>query len=320
MMETIEALPEVGRWNARDVTYWAGTWDKLAKLVPEFSLKDFRVADNMPANPYQKMVVRLPLKTIEQEIPVGVVSNSYGLAPHKMVVERCLDGLKFAGVDPKQLYCNLGLTELGEWMNFRIEFPEEYSFKGRDEKTMKLRLECFNSVDGSCRLEVLLSWFRLVCKNGMVVSESRTVISDVHNLSLDLSRITKIVGELLDKVKADLEVFVDWENTSLKPEQLKPWADKDVSKSWGKKAACRVFHICESGHDVELIDAFAKGEATEKPVRKVLRVPGSRESAQNLYDVSQALSWVATQRNSPEERVNWQSEINFLIAKLAAEK
>lgn len=320
MIETIEVLQEKGKWNARPVTYWAGSWEQLSKFIPEFGLKDFRAGENKPANPYQKMVVRLPLNTLEQEIPVGVVSNSYGLAPHKMVVERCLDGLKYAGIDPKDLRCNLGLTEFGEWMNFRIVFPEKYSFKARDKNSMKLRLECFNSVDGSCRLEVLLSWFRLVCKNGMVVSESRTAISDVHNLNLDLRRITKIVGELLDKVNADLNILVDWEDTTLKQERLKPWADKDVAKSWGKKAACRVYHICDSGHDVELIDAFAKGEATDKPVRKVMRVPGSPEIAQSLYDVSQALSWVATQRNNPEERVNWQSEINFLISKLAAEK
>jgi hypothetical protein len=49
-------------------------------------------------------------------------------------------------------------------------------------------------------------------------------------------------------------------------------------------------------------------------------VPGAVIPARNIYDVSQALSWVATRRNNPEQRVEWQTQIADLIQKLGAAK
>jgi hypothetical protein len=86
---------------------------------------------------------------------------------------------------------------------------------------------------------------------------------------------------------------------------------------WSDPAACRVYHICKAGLDVEITDPFASGEATEKPVVWGHQVPGATAPARNLFDVSQALSWVATGRNSSEEKVEWQSSVAGLIERLA---
>jgi hypothetical protein len=91
-----------------------------------------------------------------------------------------------------------------------------------------------------------------------------------------------------------------------------------VSDNWGKKAAARVFHICDVGKDVVIDDKFATGAATKKPVRYLDRVPGSPERAATKYDVSQALSFVGTRRNNTEERVAWQTEIPRLLKLLPA--
>jgi len=45
-------------------------------------------------------------------------------------------------------------------------------------------------------------------------------------------------------------------------------------------------------------------------------VPGSPNEARNLYDVGQALSWVATNRNNAEDKTQWQSEIPNLLENL----
>ena len=315
--ESVDVLDEAARWKSRDVRYWAGTWERLSKLIPEFKTAEFRAADYAPSNPYMKTVVRVPLTKAEREIPVGVVSNTYGLAPHKMVVERCLDGVRFAGIDPKPLRCELGLTELGEWMNFRLYFPDKYNHKPNDEQVLNLRLECFNSVDGSSRLVILLGWLRLVCTNGLVIGETKTELREVHNRHLDLNRIPEIVGEALEKVRGDQARMEKWQEVDVETETLKLWVNKDVTGKWGKLAACRTFHICDSGYDVEFADPFAQGEATEKPIKRTQKVPGAPEKAQNLYDVSQALSWVATRRNNPEERLQWQTDIPQLIERFS---
>jgi hypothetical protein len=299
-----------------DVSFQAGRWEQLHGLIPQFKTDDFRAAPEAPANPHMRTVVRLPRTPLEQLMPVGIVSNTYTLAQHNEVAQKCFDGIRQAGIDPVGLRCELGLTELGEWMNLRIYFPEDYSHIPKDGKKLALRLECFNSVDGSSRLVILLGWLRLVCTNGMVIGETKMELRDIHNKHMNLERIPHIVCKGLQMVRVDLSRLGRWEDTDINDDQLKLWANNHVTSVWGKKAACRVFHICTSGHDVEITDLFASGEATDKPIRRTGEVPGAPKSATNLYDVSQVLSWVATHRQNAEERLAWQSDIPQLIKAL----
>src|SRR5262249_46279855 len=158
-----------------------------------------------------------------------------------------------------------------------LYFPDEYSHTPSDEQKLNLRLECFNSVDGSSRLVILLGWLRFVCSNGMVIGETKTELRDVHNQHLDLSRIPEIVAEALDKVRGDKASMEKWQEVDVETETLKPWVNKDVTDKWNKLAACRIFHICDSGYDVEFADPFAQGTATEKPIKRTQKVPGAPE-------------------------------------------
>lgn len=313
-----ELLEVTGRWRARDVAYWAGRLDRISQLLPKFTIEPFKAHPDLPANPHLKMVVRQPLNVTEQAIPVGTVSNSYQLAQHHEVMDRCLEGLYRAGINIVPLRYEVGLTPLGEWMNFRAYFPDSHNHMPKDGEPLKLRLECFNSVDGSSRLVILLSWLRLVCSNGLVIRETLASLRDVHDEHLDLDSIPKIIAAGMRAAGNDLLRLRSWEATAVEPSGLKTWADTRLAEKWGKKAACRVYHICNSGHDVEIVDPFAKGEATEKPVASTIAVPGAVPVARNLYDVSQALSWIATQRKNTEERVEWQGGIPDLINSLSA--
>jgi hypothetical protein len=311
-----ELLDGTGRWRARDVTYWSGKWGGLAKLIPKFTLEPFKANPESPANPYMSVVVRTPLNVTENPIPVGTVSQTYQLAQHHDVVERCFKGLAAMDLDPKTLKCEVGLTQLGEWMNFRAYFPEEFDHKPKDGHPIRLRLECFNSVDGSSRLEILFGWYRLICSNGLVIGDTKAELKDVHDQHLNLDGIPQIIANGFKKVQADLNRLKKWQDEKISAEALEKWANKEVTDTWGKKAACRAYHICLTGHDVEIVDPFAKGEASEKPVMLAAEVPGAAKPAQTLYDVSQALSWLATNRNNTEERVDWQAAIPNMIASL----
>jgi hypothetical protein len=206
-------------------------------------------------------------------------------------------------VDTSNVRCELGLTELDEWMNLRIYFPDEYSYTPADGHKLDLRFEAFNSVDGSSRLVLLLGWFRFVCLNGLVIGETLTEIRDVHNPALDLMKIESAIAEGTRFAELDKVRMKKFESLPVQIDALVAWIDSPLSSAWGKKAACRVFHICNSGFDIELADPFAPGLPSEKPVRCLCRVPGAPAQAKNLYQVCQALSWVATGRNSAEERV-----------------
>lgn len=312
----VTILDETVRWRARDAGYIKGTWEQIRPHIPEFATEEFQCNAKGPANPYVRTVVRLPRSRVEHSIPVGIVSNSYTLAQHYEIGEKCLSGIAEVGIPIDELQCELGLTELGEWMNLRIYFPDKYDFNPGDDNPLALRLECFNSVDGSSRLVILLGWLRFVCANGLIIGETKVELRDIHNKNMDLANIPDIIAAGLRVVQQDRAQLTRWHRTPVDLENIAKWADKHVTKAWGKKAGCRVFHICESGKDVKLTDPFASGEATEKPVEYTQPVPGASALASNLYDVSQALSFVATGRTNPEQRLAWQSEISRLVLEL----
>ena len=314
--EAIRILDESARWRARDVKYLEVRWEQLLPELPVFTTDDFRTETDGQPNPYMRAVVRQPRTKMERAVPVGVVSQTYTLAQHVDVGEKCFEGIRKAGIETDNLNCQVGLTELGEWMNLRIYFPEKYEHKPKDGEKLGLRLECFNSVDGSSRLVLLLGWLRFVCSNGLVIGETKAELKDIHNKHMDLMKIPEIVCQGLSHVKADLNRLNVWDATEVSNTAIESWANETVSTTWGKKAACRTFHICTTGHDVEIVDPFAKGEATQKPVKQLAMVPGAAIPSRTLYDVGQSLSWIATRRNNPDERLEWQSKIPSLVSSL----
>lgn len=223
----IEAMSEPSRCHARDVTYWSGQWDQLQVLVPTFELCDFRAGPDLPPNPHMRTVVRRPRTLFEQPVPVGVVSNTYTLVQHADVAANCFAGIQDAGIDPSSLRCEIGITPLGEWMNLRIYFPDTFRKKvgtRSGDDVIDLRLECFNSVDGSSRLVILFGWLRVVCGNGMVIGETMVELRDIHNQHLSVEPIPETIREGLAKVGQDLQRLREWEETEVNGDRVEPWA------------------------------------------------------------------------------------------------
>jgi Domain of unknown function (DUF932) len=243
-------------------------------------------------------------------------STTYQLGQHADVVEMCLAGIREHEIDPGLLRREVRLTPLGEWMNFRAYFPETFSHEPRDGNKLALRLECFNSVDGSSRLVILFSWLRLICTNGLMIRETKAALRDIHDENLDLDVIPKIISEGLKKAKADEVRLRQWEDSLVLLPKLDGWIDGHLAERWSKKAACRALHICPSGTDAEILDPFDGRKPTDKQVRLLNPAPGAPKGVKNLYDVCQALSWIATQRNNADERLEWQGHVPELIENL----
>ena len=317
-MQRVELLEETSIWRSREVKYIAGNWDQITEHIPSFELRDFTEGDGEVVNLYYKIVIRLPLTLLENRIPIGVVSNTYTLAQHSEVANLCIEGIKNCGIDIDRVRCELGLSVLGEWMNFRIYFPDAYDFTTSDGNPLKLRLECFNSVDGSSRLTILFGWFRFVCSNGMVIGKTISELSDIHNRHMDLRKVNSLILEAMHQVHSDKEMMSRWEKIQINANSLANWVDTTVSKKWGKIAAFRVFHICLSGHHAKYSDPFEAEKPSLKSMVQLAEVPGAPNEASNLYDVGQALSWVATNRNNAEEKIRWQTEIPNLLEDLVS--
>ena len=315
MNASLEIQPETSRWRSREVRYYAGGWEDVLSVLPYFETVPFRAGPEEPSNPFLVTVTRKPLSDVERPMPVGVVSHRYSLIQHADVALRCREGLVQAGVALADLRYEVGVSQLGEWMNFRFYLPEKYSLRDSPDKSVGLRLECFNAVDGSSRLIVLFGWYRFVCANGMVIGKSKIEIRERHGEPLEIDSIPERIASSLDAARADKKRLEGWGRTPIDMEDLVPWVDGPVAERWGKRAAARVLHICCSGHDVQ-IDDFARGAASEKPVRRRECVAGAPVPARTKYDVSQALSFVATRRNDADERLGRQADIPALLRRL----
>jgi len=292
-MYDVELTEEFLRWRSRDVTFYKGPWAQLRKMVPEFDLKPFRVGDSGPDNPHLRAVVRMPVNATEHPMPIATVSPSYALAPHGEVAELCIKGLESCGVGAAEMKFEIGLSALSEWMNLRIQLPDQFSMTDKARHKTALRLECYNSVDGSSRLSIVFGWIRFICSNGLIIGKTMIEIRERHDGSLALDEIPGRIAKAFAIAEADRKFRLNLEQRPVDLPKLAEWIDGKLSDTWGKKAAARVYHICKTGCDVEFPDPFAAGTATEKPVLQGDHVRGSPERAATLYDVMQAMSYVA---------------------------
>jgi Domain of unknown function (DUF932) len=312
-MTKITMLSDEASWRARKVRYYSGDWEAICSVIPEFELAPLTAGPDEPENPFLQLVMRRPLTSAERKIPIGIVSKNYGLVPHREVSELCRSGIIDAGISSKELRYEVGLSELGEWMNFRIYLPPSFSFEDEYGENLDLRLECFNSVDGSARLVIVLGWIRFICTNGVIIGETKIEIKERHVQKLDVCDIRERIGMALKLVSLDRDRLEKSQDELVAINQIQLWVDDAVAKKWGIKAAARIFHICKSGRDIEFSDPFALGKASEKPVRYLDPVPGSVMGATTKYDVLQALSFVASHRNNAEERLTWQADVSALL-------
>jgi hypothetical protein len=135
---------------------------------------------------------------------------------------------------------------------------------------------------------------------------------------LDLKAVEDAISLTLEDITRQKELFRKWTEIELDNYIFDDWINETIAKSWGIKAACRVYHICNKGWDVELTMPFERCPPTKKSVKQIKKVPGAPAKAKNYYDVAQALAWVATNRNDAEERSKWQAEIAGLMVGLEA--
>jgi hypothetical protein len=167
---------EVGprpHWMGEPTETFSGTADAAMQHLPCFGRRPFTapnitgaVKENAQAgvNQFLDVIVRLPAGDGGPEMPVRVVSKKYKLVQHRELFQSAVEAMK----DLKLLQSvtvELTLTVYASRMAARFTLPENYAFDPGDREKLMLRFECFNSVDASTRLTVMLGWFRFVCSN-----------------------------------------------------------------------------------------------------------------------------------------------------------
>ena len=194
-------------------------------------------------------------------------------------------------------------------MGISFFLPRDYSYAIGSDDTMAMRLECFNSVEGSIKFQALLGWYRFVCSNGLIVGITQSDIRHRHSGELNFRQMDAVLAKGISEAKTERKNFSKWQDWKIKPEKIQCWADDVIYKTWGLKAAARVFHIANTGVDVNINAPYKSTFPSTVNVTPTVRVPGSPARAKNAFDLSQILAWIARTRNDFQERSDWRQKI-----------
>lgn len=308
------------KWFNSPVALYQGTLTEIEDCIPTFERHAFdlpTIPERLTrANGHLDTIVRLPFGDDDACIPIGVVSKNYELVQHTAVLRVATKALAAAQIAPTDVRADLALSEHGERMALSLFLPGRFTFDPGDGCPMALRLECFNSVDGSTGFRALMGWFRFVCSNGMIIGVTHADVRRRHLGDIQLENIQDVLTSGLAEAESEKTAFARWRSTPVTPDAIAAWADADLREVWGFKAAARAFHIAHSGRDAEVLGPYKGATPTSIAVRAADPVPGTPERCGNLFDLSQILAWLAQERRDIHEQLAWRAQIAGLMAPL----
>lgn len=294
----------------KDVDTWIPTFERRVFGAEQRDEALLRINSRLDT------IVRLPFNDDKTAVPIGVVSKRYSLVQHRDVLAAARKALTAVDIEPSELQAELQITKYGERMALSIFLPDKYSYETGDRDAMSLRLELWNSVDRSIRLRVLMGWFRMVCSNGLIIGVVQSDVRRRHVNELTPSDVEPVLRAGIAQAIEDTQKLSSWRSQAVSAEDLQPWIDGDLKKTWGFKAAARAYHIACTGRDCDVRGPFKGVKPTSANVQAGERVPGAPEQMRNLFDVSQILAWLAKERRDLQEQLEWREQIAGLMAAL----
>jgi Domain of unknown function (DUF932) len=313
----VDANGESRRWSREPILVSEGSPQCLARLIPTFERRPFTIAGSAASeNKFLDLIVRLPMDPEETETPVATVSKRYKLVQHVDVFEKACEALKKASIDHDRVSGELTMSVYGSKMALTLTLPKEFDFDPSDGHVLKLSFHGMNSVNGSCRLRIMLGWFRFICGNGLVVGTGQLPQRFTHNEFLELPDLCGILAAGLKSAEDEKQCLARWLNLQIDENRLAEWTDRPLREEWGPLAAARVYLICQTGHDGRFARPSERASAHRKSMIQTLCVPGAPQKAKNAYHVSQALAWVVRSRNDLQDQLEWMMMIPRLMKPL----
>jgi hypothetical protein len=255
-------------------TYLRSTLAAIRENIPDFERRSFGLAQpDLPVSSINErldIMVRKPFRNDPHYIPIGLVSKEYQLVPHKEVLGAAIAACEKSKIALAEAQVDLTLTQYGERMGLRVFLPKQYDFDPGDGHPMAMRLECFNSVEGSLRFKVFIGWFRFVCSNGLIIGVTRTNFQHRHDGDLSIADIATVLTSGLKEADKEKKRFEAWQARIIDQGHLVRWIEKHVSKTWGFKAATRAYHVARSGYDVEIAGSYKDTSPTTIPVKATM--------------------------------------------------
>lgn len=269
------------KWDGREVLIYKGLADEIRQKIPGFKRDSFHTEE--AENKYLDVIVRKPLRDPqgkmlladdEAHIPVAIVSKTYGLLRHRKLFKVLRTALAEIIRDPLSLEAELLITEYGERMQVSF-LLSHHEFDPGDGHPLLLKVNALNSVDRSTSLDINMTWYRHVSGTSLIYRMAEK-FSMRHVKSLTPQAVERFLSEQLWLLSREQNQYRKWYQTRRSRYLIERWISKTVQKKWRTKAAERVLRIAETGSDEGNVE-----------------VPKIFAPVQNLYHLSQVLSWVA---------------------------
>ena len=299
---------------------YRGELDEVLGLLPDFDRQPF-ATEAGAANAFLDVIVRRENPALGlPAVPVGVVSTRYALLPHSEAGQAVRAAVASIGVHPREMQAEAHLSGYGARMALFVRLPRKYDFDPGDGHPLALQLLCLNSVDGSSTLRMLLGWYRFVCANGLAVGTTRAEWRLVHRDGMEPADVQEVLARGLELAERERVALKAWRTLAVPIQRFVSFADDELAKAWGVKAAARFLHIATTGFDGELALPFEPGPPHAKTMLRTRRVPGCPAHSTSVYDASQILAWIAKDRREPHERVDRVLQIPELMQMLLGRK
>lgn len=223
---------------------------------------------------------------------------------HTALFERACDAIEAVPINLESVFAELLLSTYGSKMALTFTLPQSFDFDPGDGLILKLRFHCVNSVDGRCRLRIMLGWYRFVCGNGLVVGTSRLNQRFVHNEYLEMPDLKRVLADGLKSAEKERASLTQWMGKRVEESRLDKWTDGPLGGEWGPLAAARVRLICRTGCDGRFARQGEKAPPHRKSMIRMASVPGAPPKAENAYHVAQAVAWVARSKKDIQDQLD----------------
>ena len=307
-------------WSGREMKSKKGTLDEIHEGVPTFKKIPF-AHDGSESKNLDAIIKNETDDTAC--MPIATVSKGYKLIQHHEVFNTVKTAVGVLDFPVDETECMLEITEHGERMWFRMQFPEEFRFDPGDGNDLTLEFHAFNSVDRSMPLKFEFGYYRFICANGLISAGQRLGESKRrHTGSLNIEMFLQMFLANVDAKEQEQEVYTLLHDKKVAVGEgfLESWIDKTVSPRWGKRLAARGYHIISTGHDgkIDLAETLKDERHLAHKINVVseTRVPGQPEESENLLDVTNALSWISSHHPTMQTRQWLMKDVNALVTDL----
>ena len=310
------------RWTGRTVREHENYFDNIRAVVPYFDRQPFTM--NGVQNEHLDTIIRIPVDTHDNPVPVATVSKSYSLVQHRGVLDAVETAFNDLEYNTKEAECNLHLTQFGERMWLKIKFSEGHRFDPGDGHPLILEFHALNSVDGSTPLTFEFGWYRLICSNGMMRLNTSNKFRRRHTISLAPQKLTEYLRDTIADTQSEEETYKRWQQQIIRVntdhQVLENWIDATVANEWSRQLAARTYNILRTATDGKVDHNGLRDPKLRKTPHKIhvkpqIEVPGAQH-VENVYDVANALSWISSHQPTLQTRYKRMMEVPGLLRKL----